>query len=90
MLNGEYQVFRRDLTDGTIDLVSATPTSDPGEGWSYLPFQVYANSVFNDTVGQAYVSDTPLAKGQQVRITRIDGLTVTVTPDRADARTPTS
>ncbi|MFV2019901.1 ABC transporter substrate-binding protein [Micromonospora sp. LOL_023] len=31
------------------------------DGWSYLPFQVYANSVFNDTVGQAYVSDTPLA-----------------------------
>ncbi|WFE29579.1 sugar ABC transporter substrate-binding protein [Solwaraspora sp. WMMD791] len=32
------------------------------EGWSYLPFQVYANSVFNDTVGQAYVSDTPLTE----------------------------
>ena len=26
-------------------------------GWSYLPFQVYANSIFNDTVGKAYVSD---------------------------------
>ncbi len=33
------------------------------EGWSYLPFQVYANSVFNDTVGKAYVSSTPLADG---------------------------
>lgn len=32
-------------------------------GWSYLPFQVYANSVFNDTVGKAYVSSTPLADG---------------------------
>jgi multiple sugar transport system substrate-binding protein len=30
-------------------------------GWSYLPFQVYANSVFNDTAGKAYVSSTPLA-----------------------------
>lgn len=29
-------------------------------GWSYLPYQVYANSVFNDTVGKAYVSGTPL------------------------------
>jgi multiple sugar transport system substrate-binding protein len=29
-------------------------------GWSYLPFQVYANSVFNDTVGKAYVSGMPL------------------------------
>jgi multiple sugar transport system substrate-binding protein len=32
-------------------------------GWSYLPFQVYANSIFNDTVGKAYVSATPLADG---------------------------
>ncbi len=36
------------------------------------------------------VSDTPLAKGQQVRITRVDGLTVTVAPDRADTRSETS
>ncbi|MBX9246608.1 sugar ABC transporter substrate-binding protein [Actinotalea ferrariae] len=33
------------------------------EGWQYLPFQVYANSIFNDTVGQAYVSDITLAEG---------------------------
>jgi multiple sugar transport system substrate-binding protein len=32
-------------------------------GWSYLPYQVYANSVFNDTVGKAYVSGTPLTEG---------------------------
>jgi multiple sugar transport system substrate-binding protein len=32
-------------------------------GWNYLPFQVYANSVFNDTVGKAYVSSTTLADG---------------------------
>ncbi|MDH2426337.1 extracellular solute-binding protein [Sphaerisporangium sp. TRM90804] len=32
-------------------------------GWSYLPFQVYANSVFNDTAGKAYNSDTTLADG---------------------------
>ncbi|MEV6423553.1 sugar ABC transporter substrate-binding protein [Streptomyces sp. NPDC051662] len=31
--------------------------------WSYLPYQVYANSVFNDTVGKAYVSPTTLANG---------------------------
>ncbi|WP_037855984.1 ABC transporter substrate-binding protein [Streptomyces sp. NRRL S-340] len=29
--------------------------------WSYLPYQVYANSVFNDTAGKAYVSRTKLA-----------------------------
>ncbi len=31
--------------------------------WSYLPYQVYANSVFNDTVGKAYVSSTTLTDG---------------------------
>ncbi|MCL7380493.1 ABC transporter substrate-binding protein [Streptomyces sp. 35G-GA-8] len=31
--------------------------------WSYLPYQVYANSVFNDTVGKAYVSPTTLTNG---------------------------
>jgi multiple sugar transport system substrate-binding protein len=34
-------------------------------GWSYLPYQVYANSIFNDTVGQAYVSGTTLSEGLQ-------------------------
>ena len=32
-------------------------------GWSYLPFQVYANSIFKDTVGKAYVSSTTLQDG---------------------------
>ncbi|MEW2516984.1 ABC transporter substrate-binding protein [Actinacidiphila alni] len=32
-------------------------------GWSYLPYQVYANSIFNDTVGKAYVSGTSLTDG---------------------------
>ena len=35
------------------------------DGWQYLPFQVYANSIFGDTVGQAYVSDTTLVEGLQ-------------------------
>ncbi|WP_020014483.1 ABC transporter substrate-binding protein [Promicromonospora sukumoe] len=30
-------------------------------GWQYLPYQVYANSVFPDTVGQAYTGSTTLA-----------------------------
>ncbi|WP_042417906.1 ABC transporter substrate-binding protein [Streptacidiphilus anmyonensis] len=33
------------------------------KGWQYLPFQVYANSIFNDNVGKAYVSSTTLAQG---------------------------
>ncbi|MFB7185532.1 ABC transporter substrate-binding protein [Streptomyces sp. NPDC056178] len=38
---------------------AANVTSD----WTYLPFQPYANSIFNDTVGKAYVSGTTLADG---------------------------
>ena len=41
----------------------AASAEDVVKGWSYLPFQVYANSIFNDTVGKAYVSKTKLADG---------------------------
>ena len=33
------------------------------DGWSYLPFQVYANSIFGDTVGQQYASKGDLNEG---------------------------
>lgn len=33
------------------------------EGWQHLPYQVYANSVFPDTAGQAYTGSTSLADG---------------------------
>ncbi|MER5646280.1 sugar ABC transporter substrate-binding protein [Streptosporangium sp. NPDC002524] len=32
-------------------------------GWSYLPYQVYANRIFNDTAGKAYVSGVTLQDG---------------------------
>jgi multiple sugar transport system substrate-binding protein len=32
-------------------------------GWSYLPFQVYANSVYGDTVGKAYLGQATLQDG---------------------------
>jgi multiple sugar transport system substrate-binding protein len=43
--------------------VFAASAQNVVSGWSYLPFQVYANSIFNDTVGKAYVSSTTLADG---------------------------
>ncbi|MFB7026267.1 MULTISPECIES: ABC transporter substrate-binding protein [unclassified Streptomyces] len=43
--------------------IFAESARNVGEDWSYLPFQVYANSVFNDTVGKAYVSPTKLSEG---------------------------
>ena len=32
-------------------------------GWQYLPYQVYANSVFNDSVGSAYTAKSGLQAG---------------------------
>jgi multiple sugar transport system substrate-binding protein len=32
-------------------------------GWSYLPFQVYANSVYGDTAGKAYLGERTLQEG---------------------------
>ncbi|MFF3248417.1 ABC transporter substrate-binding protein [Streptomyces sp. NPDC002870] len=46
-----------------INQVLAPSAGQVVPGWSYLPFQVYANSIFNDTVGKTYVSDTTLQDG---------------------------
>ncbi|GGS21599.1 sugar ABC transporter substrate-binding protein [Streptomyces aureoverticillatus] len=43
--------------------VFAESAKNVATDWKYLPYQVYANSIFNDTVGKAYVSGTPLSKG---------------------------
>ncbi|MEV5551127.1 sugar ABC transporter substrate-binding protein [Streptomyces sp. NPDC052309] len=43
--------------------IFAESAANVADDWSYLPYQVYANSVFNDTVGKAYVSGTGLADG---------------------------
>ena len=43
--------------------IFAKSAQDVVPGWTYLPFQVYANSIFNDTVGKAYVSSTTLTDG---------------------------
>lgn len=46
-----------------VNQVLAESAANVVDGWQYLPFQVYANSIFNDTVGQAYVSSTTLRDG---------------------------
>ncbi|WP_328476856.1 sugar ABC transporter substrate-binding protein [Streptomyces sp. NBC_00377] len=43
--------------------IFADSAANVASDWSYLPFQPYANSIFNDTVGKAYVSGTKLADG---------------------------
>jgi len=46
-----------------INEVLADAATNVVEGWQYLPYQVYANSVFADTAGQAYTGSTSLADG---------------------------
>ncbi|GAA3467650.1 ABC transporter substrate-binding protein [Nonomuraea roseola] len=46
-----------------VNQILAQSAGQVVDGWSYLPFQVYANSVFNDTVGKAYVGGTTLQDG---------------------------
>ncbi|MEU8763252.1 sugar ABC transporter substrate-binding protein [Streptomyces sp. NPDC048659] len=73
---GAFPATRADLDSGAFldkpfpyfggqqaNRVFAESARNVGEDWTYLPFQVYANSVFNDTVGKAYVSGTKLDDG---------------------------
>ena len=46
-----------------INEVLSESSADVVDGWQYLPFQVYANSVFGDSVGQAYNGSTTVADG---------------------------
>ena len=46
-----------------INKVLAQASNSVLSGWSYLPFQVYANSVFPNTVGQAYTGKSTIDAG---------------------------
>ena len=46
-----------------VNQVLADAAKDVVPGWSYLPFQVYANSIYGDTVGKSYASNSDLAPG---------------------------
>jgi len=46
-----------------INEVFAQSIDDVVPGWTYLPFQVYSNSIFGDTVGQSYASKDDLNTG---------------------------
>lgn len=56
--------------------ILAQSSAQVGAGWQYLPFQVYANSVFKDTAGAAITSGADLSTGLrawQKRITDYGG-----------------
>ena len=46
-----------------INEVLTQASKDVSKGWSYLPYQVYANSIFGDTVGQSYANKADLNDG---------------------------
>lgn len=46
-----------------INQVLSEAAGNVVEGWQYAPFQVYANSVYGDTVGQSYANHSDLNKG---------------------------
>ncbi|MFE6889397.1 ABC transporter substrate-binding protein [Streptomyces sp. NPDC057694] len=60
----EFQDTKFDYFGGQqANKIFAESAKNVPAGWSYLPYQVYANSIFNDTVGKAYVSGTKLTDG---------------------------
>ncbi|MFC8796931.1 extracellular solute-binding protein [Promicromonospora sp. NPDC057138] len=73
---GAFPATMRDLTDPAflaqepdyfggqqINRVLADSATHVLPGWQYLPYQAHANSIYPDTVGQAYTGSTSLADG---------------------------
>jgi multiple sugar transport system substrate-binding protein len=58
-LNVEFDYFGGQKANEVFAASSASVV----EGWQYLPFQVYANTVFSDSVGQAFLGQTTIADG---------------------------
>ncbi|MFD1149910.1 ABC transporter substrate-binding protein [Saccharothrix hoggarensis] len=46
-----------------INQVLTAAADEVVPGWSYLPYQLYANSIFGDTVGKAYANSTAIDAG---------------------------
>ncbi|WP_157071599.1 ABC transporter substrate-binding protein [Curtobacterium ammoniigenes] len=46
-----------------INKVLADASKNVASGWSYLPYEVYANSIYADSVGQAYQNKSDLNPG---------------------------
>ncbi|MCX5366563.1 extracellular solute-binding protein [Streptomyces sp. NBC_00124] len=62
--SADFQSKKFDYFGGQeANKIFAESAANVASDWSYLPFQPYANSIFNDTVGKAYVSSTTLADG---------------------------
>lgn len=58
-LNREWEYFGGQQ----VNKVLADAANNVVEGWQYLPFQVFANSVFSDSVGQSYANKSDINAG---------------------------
>ena len=79
----EFLGFESEYFGGQkINEVLAGGAENVVEGWQYLPWQSYANSIFSDTVGQAYLDKSSLLEGlaawqeENVRFGTEQGFTV--------------
>ncbi|PXA69760.1 ABC transporter substrate-binding protein [Cryobacterium arcticum] len=60
----EFLGYESDYFGGQkINEVLVQSAEDVVPGWSYLPFQVYSNSIFSDTVGQSYADKGDINEG---------------------------
>jgi multiple sugar transport system substrate-binding protein len=46
-----------------INQVLTAAADSVAKGWSYLPYQLYANSIYPDTVGKAYLNGSDINAG---------------------------
>jgi multiple sugar transport system substrate-binding protein len=46
-----------------VNKVLTAASGTVAKGWSYLPYQLYANSVYGDTVGKSYLNGTDIGSG---------------------------
>lgn len=58
-LDKSYAAFGDQKINQLFDQVAG----QVGEGWQFLPYQTYANSIFGDTVGQSYKTKSDLNDG---------------------------
>lgn len=62
--SSEFRDFSSPYFGGQkINEVLTTAATQVSSGWEYLPYQLYAETIFSDTAGQAYVNNTDLDAG---------------------------
>ena len=62
----EFLAYESEYFGGQqINQVLVDAANSVGEGWQYLPWQAYANSIYADTVGQSYLNRTDINEGLQ-------------------------